>query len=100
MLRMFNTVCDTSAVSILFITKFIRQKQLPEHDAREVVQPTQALKERVFFVWQFTVTDMVCLSFSIIRFSAWKHYVSEACCFLSILFPVVVRSGWCNGKEA
>ena len=96
---MFNTVCDTSVVSVLFIPKFMRQKQLPEHDAREVVQPTQTLRELLFFVWQLTVTGMVCLSFSIIRFSAWMHYASEAWCFLSILFPVVVRSGWCNGKE-
>ena len=56
-----NTVCDMSAVSFVFIPKFARQKLLSEHDAREVVEPTQVLKEPLFFVWQFTMTGMVCL---------------------------------------
>ena len=76
-------MCDTSVICFVLILKFAQQKQLSEHDAREVVLLTQVLKEPSFFVSQFTVAGMVCLSFSITRLS----------------FPVVVCSACCNGKE-
>ena len=48
----------------------------------EVIEVTQILKEVLFFVWQFTMIGMVCLSFSITRFLGM-----ETVCVGSMLHP-------------